>query len=80
MYNSLQILNLQWAVPLEDYQHDKNDDTVGFVPILHDFDSAEQIDMTGGVLFDHVFDVIRFQCLLKLSPRYKIFDLDHNAS
>jgi len=45
------------------------------LPCLQALHSTQQVNMTGRVLFNHIFYIIGTQGFAKLASRYKVFDL-----
>ena len=41
---------------------------------LHMFDPSQDICVTGGVLFQHIFNVVRLLCSIELTTSYKVLN------
>ena len=44
-------------------------------PSLDVLDTAQEINMTGRILFNHVLDIVRFESFLKLPPSHEVLQL-----
>jgi hypothetical protein len=42
-----------------------------YMPSLEDFNSAQEINVSGRVLFDDILDIVRFESLFELASRHK---------